>query len=262
MPSTGEQYPLSILTTIRQALQKLEDAAVEPNRFLQGLIDNSDYRDAMIKLYEEFYPQYSAILPDSPRNLNKFAEDIAGVKYENVERFRERVAPHYLSYPWLLEVKVAEQTDKNKQVLSVVEFLGVDQNFVSLFEGLNSITVKVAVLFFGLETGERLTVLKIARELDIPHSQVYRMSQQAMVQFRAVYRRSLDPVPESVLDLPIEDLHLPERARSVLRRLGISTIGLLIQKTEDDLLSMNNFGEVMLRSVKFALEARGLSLKQ
>jgi DNA-directed RNA polymerase subunit alpha len=63
------------------------------------------------------------------------------------------------------------------------------------------------------------------------------------------------------LDLPIEDLDLSERPRNCLKRAQINTIGELLQKTEDDLLAITNFGQKSLDEVIAKLDERGLSLR-
>ena len=63
------------------------------------------------------------------------------------------------------------------------------------------------------------------------------------------------------LDLPIEDLDLSERPRNCLKRAQINSIGELLQKTEDDLLAITNFGQKSLDEVIAKLDERGLSLR-
>jgi DNA-directed RNA polymerase subunit alpha len=62
------------------------------------------------------------------------------------------------------------------------------------------------------------------------------------------------------LDLPIEDLDLSERPRNCLKRAQVNTVGELVQKTEDDLLAITNFGQKSLHEVIAKLDERGLSL--
>jgi DNA-directed RNA polymerase subunit alpha len=64
------------------------------------------------------------------------------------------------------------------------------------------------------------------------------------------------------LDLPIEDLDLSERPRNCLKRAQVNTIGELLQKSIDDLLTVTNFGQKSLDEVIEKLDERGLSLKQ
>ncbi|HYI61384.1 MAG TPA: DNA-directed RNA polymerase subunit alpha C-terminal domain-containing protein, partial [Acidimicrobiales bacterium] len=63
------------------------------------------------------------------------------------------------------------------------------------------------------------------------------------------------------LELPIEDLELSERPRNCLKRAQVNSIGELLQKTEDDLLAITNFGQKSLDEVLVKLDERGLSLR-
>lgn len=63
------------------------------------------------------------------------------------------------------------------------------------------------------------------------------------------------------LNLPIEELDLTERPRNCLKRAQINTIGELILRTADDLLSITNFGQKSLDEVTSRLQERGLLLK-
>ena len=65
----------------------------------------------------------------------------------------------------------------------------------------------------------------------------------------------------SDLDLPIEDLDLSERPRNCLKRAQVNTVGELLNKTEDDLLAITNFGQKSLDEVVEKLDERGLSLR-
>ena len=63
------------------------------------------------------------------------------------------------------------------------------------------------------------------------------------------------------LDLPIEDLDLSERPRNCLKRGQVNTIGELLEKSQDDLLAITNFGQKSLDEVIQKLDERGLALK-
>ena len=63
------------------------------------------------------------------------------------------------------------------------------------------------------------------------------------------------------LDLPIEDLDLSERPRNCLKRAQVNSIGELLEKSEDDLLAITNFGQKSLDEVIQKLDERGLSLR-
>ena len=64
------------------------------------------------------------------------------------------------------------------------------------------------------------------------------------------------------LDLPIEALDLSERPRNCLRRAQIHTVGELIQKTEEELLNITNFGQKSLEEVVAKLDELGLSINR
>jgi DNA-directed RNA polymerase subunit alpha len=63
------------------------------------------------------------------------------------------------------------------------------------------------------------------------------------------------------MDLPIEDLDLSERPRNCLKRAQVNTVGELLEKSEDDLLAITNFGQKSLDEVIAKLDERGLTLK-
>jgi len=63
------------------------------------------------------------------------------------------------------------------------------------------------------------------------------------------------------LDLPIEALDLSERPRNCLRRAQVQTVGELVEKTEEELLNITNFGQKSLEEVTAKLDELGLSLR-
>jgi DNA-directed RNA polymerase subunit alpha len=63
------------------------------------------------------------------------------------------------------------------------------------------------------------------------------------------------------LDLPIEALDLSERPRNCLRRAQVQTVGELIEKSEEDLLNITNFGQKSLEEVVAKLDELGFSLR-
>ena len=63
------------------------------------------------------------------------------------------------------------------------------------------------------------------------------------------------------LDLPIEDLDLSERPRNCLKRAQVNSVGELLEKTEEDLLAITNFGQKSLDEVIVKLDERGLKLR-
>ena len=63
-----------------------------------------------------------------------------------------------------------------------------------------------------------------------------------------------------VLAQPIEDMDLTVRSYNCLKREGVTTVGELVQKSEEDLLEIRNFGQKSIDEVKAKLEELGLGL--
>lgn len=66
---------------------------------------------------------------------------------------------------------------------------------------------------------------------------------------------------QAVLNKPAADLNLSVRARKCMNRLGINTLGELIQRTADELLESKNFGMTSLTEVREKLRQYGLVLR-
>jgi DNA-directed RNA polymerase subunit alpha len=62
--------------------------------------------------------------------------------------------------------------------------------------------------------------------------------------------------------MPIEELDLSVRPYNCLKRAGINTVGDLMQRTEEEIVSVKNFGRKSLDEVKEKLTQLGLSLKK
>ncbi|MFN6050681.1 MAG: DNA-directed RNA polymerase subunit alpha C-terminal domain-containing protein, partial [Planctomycetia bacterium] len=65
----------------------------------------------------------------------------------------------------------------------------------------------------------------------------------------------------AMMGKPVSDLQLSVRARKCMTRLGINTIGELMQRTADELLESRNFGMTSLSEVREKLQGMGLSLR-
>ena len=62
-------------------------------------------------------------------------------------------------------------------------------------------------------------------------------------------------------DKPVGDLNLSVRARKCMNRLGINSLGDLVQRTSDELLEAKNFGMTSLNEVREKLRQIGLNLR-
>lgn len=71
----------------------------------------------------------------------------------------------------------------------------------------------------------------------------------------------LSPQEQAQLSRPASDLNLSVRARKCMARLGITTVGELIQRTPDELLATKNFGVTSLNEIRQQLAEIGLKLR-
>lgn len=70
------------------------------------------------------------------------------------------------------------------------------------------------------------------------------------------------PPDAEVLKTRITELHLPQRVEAALDDASIRTVGGLVRKREDDLLSVEGLGQKGLQDIKRALSNLGLTLRQ
>lgn len=85
---------------------------------------------------------------------------------------------------------------------------------------------------------------------------------EAAAQAEAAAAEAPRPQPDANLDnRSVAELELSVRSRKCLQRLGVTTLGELLQKSETELMSIKNFGMTSLNEIKRELTARGLSLR-
>jgi DNA-directed RNA polymerase subunit alpha len=65
-----------------------------------------------------------------------------------------------------------------------------------------------------------------------------------------------------IMATPIEELEFTVRSYNCLKREGVQTVGELVQKSEEDLLEIRNFGQKSIDEVKAKLEELGLELSK
>lgn len=70
------------------------------------------------------------------------------------------------------------------------------------------------------------------------------------------------PVDSEVLKVRTTELNLPQRVEAALDEASIRTVGGLVRKREDDLLSIEGLGQKGLQDIKRALSNLGLTLRQ
>jgi DNA-directed RNA polymerase subunit alpha len=63
-----------------------------------------------------------------------------------------------------------------------------------------------------------------------------------------------------ILGQPVAEIQFSPRVRNALAKLGVNTLGDLVAKTEEELLSIPNFGRTSLKELKEFMSGKGLSL--
>ena len=115
-------------------------------------------------------------------------------------------------------------------------------------------------LLSGKNFGE--TSLIEIRELMRSHSlEIGQNLNEKFEEERGPSLADLSPQEQAVLAQPVSDLNLSVRARKCMNRLGIATIGELIGRTPDELLSAKNFGVTSLNEVRAKLTELDLKLR-
>jgi len=69
---------------------------------------------------------------------------------------------------------------------------------------------------------------------------------------------SAGAIPSHILDMPIEQLDLSQRTYNCLKRSQITKVGEVMQMSEDELLSLRNFGQKSLEELRERLREHGL----
>lgn len=77
----------------------------------------------------------------------------------------------------------------------------------------------------------------------------------------AFVQEDLPPEQRAVLERPVADLNLSVRSRKCLSRLGMATLGDVVSRTPDELLSVRNFGVTSLNEIRLKLQDFDLRLR-
>ena len=79
----------------------------------------------------------------------------------------------------------------------------------------------------------------------------------AKVPLRVGEKQPRLPIPLEQYNMPVEELELSVRTFNCLKRAGITKVGELFEKSEEDLLSIKNFGQKALEELKGQLKVKG-----
>lgn len=148
---------------------------------------------------------------------------------------------------------------------------GHEDDAVELYEELRTLkpTFTNALINLGVlyeDRGEYSKAMEVYREIlsvDPNHPRARRFLGDARASLNMYYDEDLERTEDrraQILKIPISDFELSVRSRNCLAKMSIETLGDLIKKTEQELLSYKNFGETSLQEIKDILAQKGLRL--
>lgn len=76
-----------------------------------------------------------------------------------------------------------------------------------------------------------------------------------------LHQPDLSPQEQALMSRSVSELNLSVRARKCMARLGITTLGELVQRTPDELLATKNFGVTSLNEIRQQLVEVGIKLR-
>ena len=114
-------------------------------------------------------------------------------------------------------------------------------------------------LLAGKNFGE--TSLVEIRDLLSAHGLRIGMNLHKVQQREPVFEANLSPEEQALMQQGVTELNVSVRARKCMVRLGIQTIGQLVQRTPDELLASRNFGVTSLNEIRARLSEMGIKLR-
>ncbi|MHB0976252.1 MAG: DNA-directed RNA polymerase subunit alpha [Candidatus Aquicultorales bacterium] len=159
--------------------------------------------------------------------------------------------------------------EKNKRASDAIGVVPID----SLFSPVRQVSFTVENTRVGQRTDFDRLVLDVATDGSVTPAEAVAMGakiindhmelfmEQAAEQTAGSIFAPAGGEKEAKLDLPIEDLELSVRSYNCLKRENINTLSELVERTENDLMQIRNFGAKSIEEVKEKLAEMGLGLK-
>ena len=140
----------------------------------------------------------------------------------------------------------------------------------AVFTPVQKVNFKVEPIRTGPYIGKERVVLDAWTDGTIRPVQALREAGQALINYFSLFAnlgiasglsdgRRLNIPPEQYA-LTLDSLTLPARIQNSLSKAGLTTVGEVLEKTEDELLQIRNFGEKSLSELYEALMDRGVDV--
>lgn len=207
--------------------------------------------------------------------INKDAH-IATLTRKNAELDMELTIEKGLGYA------PVEQRDRNKKEIGVI---AID----AIFSPIRKVGYEIENVRVGQRTDYNKIIFEIETDGSIESEEALKQAAQILIeQFAAVKSSEKEiaapPIPgevgekpaapeakekkaaaipfETFLDKPIDELKFSNRVRAILEENKLKTVGAIVKKTENELLSLPKMGKTSLKEVRKELGKLGMTLKQ
>ncbi|MFH0847324.1 MAG: DNA-directed RNA polymerase subunit alpha [Chloroflexota bacterium] len=147
--------------------------------------------------------------------------------------------------------------------------IGVDAVFTPVHK-VNYTTESVSI---GRETSHERLIMEVWTDGTISPLEALGQSAKLLTEQLAPFAEQLLPVPEKAgeipshpsipdeqYNMPVDQLDLSVRTRNCLRHAGITTVGEILERGEDELMTIRNFGQKSRQEIIDRLAGLGLTL--
>ena len=237
-----------------EAIRLYEQSLSTPPLFLGALLnlgilyeDKENYAAAAycFRRVLEVYPNH-----ERARLFLKDIEAAGDMYYDEEAARRQRELEHVMKIPvadFELSAR-ARNCLERANIVTLGDLTRISEN--ELLAGKN----------FGETSLTEIRDMMAARGLRI--GQLLRMEPLAAPKAAPTFvQEDLAPEQRAVLERPVTDLNLSVRSRKCLSRLGINSLGDVVSRTPDELLSVRNFGVTSLNEIRLKLAEFDLRLR-
>jgi len=160
----------------------------------------------------------------------------------------------------------AERHRKSEHVIGVIP---ID----SIFSPIQKVNFLVEDTRVGQMTDYDRLVLEVWTAGSIRPEEAVKEASRILIDYLKLFTAGEEGVPGALeagpdgelsrlYAMPIEELDLSVRPYNCLKRAGINAVGDLVQRTEEEIVNVKNFGRKSLDEVKEKLAVLGLTLRQ
>ncbi|HEV8338990.1 MAG TPA: DNA-directed RNA polymerase subunit alpha [bacterium] len=160
----------------------------------------------------------------------------------------------------------AERHRKSEHVIGVIP---ID----SIFSPIQKVNFLVEDTRVGQMTDYDRLVLEVWTDGSIRPEEAVKEASRILIDYFKLFTAGEEGVPGALeagpdgelsrlYAMPIEELDLSVRPYNCLKRAGINMVGDLVQRTEEEIVNVKNFGRKSLDEVKEKLAVLGLTLRQ